>query len=317
MLLDAYPEALFQQDSSGWTPLHLTILHGGDEETILLLIRRGGKIVASVQSPYIGSPLHLACRHIAPLAVLEALVKANIEMVTAPNEYGTKPADLVWTQFLRQSRNKHVFNVVVRPDENRSDININHPSIKDLIERIKILLAAVSTAGRENQNQNEPLKIHDLVSNLPRLGDISPLLNIVVRLYPEQVRIMDQNGNYPLHLVARNPGIGQAPQLFSLGLPWSRDPMEIIVSSYPLAASVMDRNGNLPLHLALKTGQRKWGTELSSLVSAYSEALQLRDRETGLLPFQLAAVFPAKNDLDSLGTIFELLLACPHTVLLG
>lgn len=320
MLIDANPDALFEQDAEGWTPLHLTILYGGDEKTILLLIRHGGKTATSLQSPSVGSPLHLACRHTVPLAILEALVQANIDMATAPNENGTKPAEVVWSQFLRQNRDIRVFSAVVGPDDNGNDISIDHPAIQDLINRIKILLAAAKAEGQGNDNPHEALKLHDLVSNLPVLGDISPFLDIAVRLYPEQVTTSDKDGNYPLHLVASNPFTGGAIQQRPLGqlhcwIP--RDPIEVLVSSFPPAATYTDKNGDLPLHLALKSGQRQWGSGLSSLVLAYSDALQCRDRETGLFPFQLAAACQTSNDLECLGTIFELLVACPHVLRLG
>lgn len=325
LLIDANPDALFAQDAEGWTPLHLTILYGGDEETVLLLIRRGGKTAVSLQSPLAGSPLHLACRHTAPLAILEALVQANLDTATMPNESGTKPAELVWAQFLRQHKNFQIFSAVVDRDDNGNDVSIDHPAVKDLINRITILLAAAKAEGKKNGGTRGPcdaLKLHDLVSNLSDLGDISPFLDIAVRLYPEQVSITDANGNYPLHLVACNPqttcNVNQQ-QHFKKPMPFfvERDPIEVLVSSYPLAASFLDRNGDLPLHLAIKTGQRKWGKGLSLLVEAYPDALERRDPETGLFPFQLAAaVFPFGDDEECLGTIFELLVACPHVIVL-
>ena len=44
MLVDAHPRALLAQDTEGWTPIHLILLYGGDEEIALLLIRRGGRM---------------------------------------------------------------------------------------------------------------------------------------------------------------------------------------------------------------------------------------------------------------------------------
>jgi ankyrin repeat protein len=316
LLIDANPGALFAQDSEGWTPLHLTILYGGDEETVLLLIRRGGKTAASLQSPFAGSPLHLACRHSASLAILEALVQANLDMATAPNECGTTPAEVLWHQFLRQHKNLQVFAAVVDQNDNGNDVSIDHPAVKDLIDRIKILLAGAKAEGKDSVVPHDALQLHDLVSNLSSLGEISPFLDIAVRLYPEQVSTRDNNGNYPLHLVACNPQAGSSKDQFMKHVALvPRDPIEVLVSSYPLTASFKDKNGDLPLHLAIKTGQRKWGKGLSFLIEAYSDALQQKDRETGLFPFQLAAAFPFGNEEECLGTIFELLVACPHVIL--
>lgn len=325
LIIDANPDALLEQDEEGMTPLHLTILYGSDEQTVLLLIRRGGKMAASLQSPQVGSPLHLACRHGTPISVLEALVQANIDMATAPTESGTKPAEVVWSQFLRQCKNFRVFDVVVDSYDNGNEIKANHTALRDLVDRIKILFSAACSGsrrcngGREHQEQyTEELKLHDLISNLSILGDISPFLDIAVRLYPEQVSTMDQQGNFPLHLVACNPPTGLAGESSSLErylqttsfIP--RDPIEVLATSFPIAASVSGQYGDLPLHLALKNGRRKWGEGLSSLVQAFPFALERRDAETRFFPFQLASIYPVGSDLESLTTIFNLLLACPH-----
>ena len=63
MILDFNPNSLLCQDSEGWTPIHVVLLYGNDEETAIMLIRRGGKEAVSIQSPIVGSPLHLAFRH--------------------------------------------------------------------------------------------------------------------------------------------------------------------------------------------------------------------------------------------------------------
>jgi hypothetical protein len=317
LLIDANPDALLEQDEEGMTPLHLTILYGGDEQTVLLLIRRGGKIAASLQSPQVGSPLHLACRHNTSLSILEALVQANIDMATTPSETGAKPAEVVWSQFLRQFKNYQVFDAVVDADDSGNAINADHPGLRDLVDRINILFSAARAEERQDVQQHCELKIHDLISNLSLLGDISPFLDIAVRLYPNQVSTTDSQGNFPLHLVASNPRT--SPTVAPKFRPTSfvpRDPIEVLATSFPIAASIPGRCGDLPLHLALKSGQRKWGEGLSSLVKAFPFALERRDRGTGLFPFQLPVVFPVGNELESLDTIFELLVACPHVVAL-
>jgi len=320
LMIDANPDALFEQDEEGLTPLHLTILYGGDEQTVLLLIRRGGKMAASVLSPQVGSALHLACRHTTSLSILEALVRANNDMATTPSENGARPAEVIWRQFLRQHQhNFQIFDAVVHADDNGNDVRVDHPAFRDLVDRIKIIFLATRGEGCSDRQQHYELQIHDLVSDLSLLGDISPFWDIAVRLYPDQVSTTDSQGNFPLHLVARNPRTGlTSDQRFrptSSFVP--RDPIEVLATSYPIAASIPDQRGDLPLHLALKCGQRKWGEGLSSLVQAFPCALEQRDRETGLFPFQLPAVFLVGNELESLGTIYELLVSCPHVIRMG
>jgi hypothetical protein len=323
LLIDANPEALVQQDRQGRTPLHLTILNGGDEQTILLILRRGGKIAASLQSPRVGSPLHVACMFNTSPSIFEALVQANIDMATTPSgEKGFKPAELVLNRFfLRFKRNYTIVDADVDVNDNRKEIKRNHPALRDLVARITILLSA-TRAGKCRDNVRRhcgELNIHDLIANLSLLGNISPFLDIAVRLNPDQVSKTDNQGNFPLHLVVRNPSTSPPcapiyrPRKFFV----SRDPIEVLATYFPIAASIPDQCGDLPLHVALKSGERKWGDGLSSLVKAFPFALQRQDRGTGLFPFQLPVVFLVGSELDSLDTIFELLIACPIVVALG
>ncbi len=308
LLIDANPDALLLQDHDGLTPLHLAMSRRGDQDRILLLIHRGGKPPTLLQSHRIGTPLHLACSYKLPLATLEALVQVNRDLATVPNKAGFLPAEVVWIYFLRT--NNRLWNAVIVPKRNGNENSVDHSVIiKDLIDGIKILLKAAMAT----HDHYETLNLHDFVSNFYILGELSPFLDFLLCLYPEQAATLDRKGNYPLHLAARNPDtvcdtLCRVPRMWT-----PRDPIERLVSSYPFAARVPDLNGGLPLHLALKTGQRKWGEGLSSLVKAYPIALKQRDHETGLFPFQLAATFLEGDDSECLGTIFELLLACPYT----
>ncbi len=87
----------------------------------------------------------------------------------------------------------------------------------------------------------------------------------------------------------------------------------------PSDAKMPNQRGELPLHIATKSGQH-WSTGvIQDLISAYPEALSVRDEETDLFPFQIAAV---KHDLrygvdikeqneERLETIYQMLLKWP------
>lgn len=335
LLIDANPSALVAQDSEGWTPLHLTILYGGNEETVKLLIRRGGKIAVSLQSPYAGSPLHLACRHWTSLSIFEALVNANEAMATASNESGTKPAEVLWYQFLKNHHNNYRM-VTVRPSQattnetnhpnvtdtstqNNSTHETRNPAIEDLIRRMIILLSAAKGEVATSVDTAEPkLMLREVLLYQPILGDMTDFLDIVAHQYPDQLAAPDENGNLLLHLAASNPPEEKKKKYQpNSGNPRTtpqKDSLEILVTLYPAAASVANDRGEFPLHLALKTGRRQWGKSLSLVVEAFSAALELRDQETGLFPYQLACAYLPQNDNLTTETIFQLLVACPHVV---
>ncbi len=87
----------------------------------------------------------------------------------------------------------------------------------------------------------------------------------------------------------------------------------------PSDAKKQNQRGELPLHIAIKSGQC-WSTGvIPELISAYPESLSIRDKETDLFPFQIAAV---KHDFkygidvkeqseEKLETIYQMLLKWP------
>ena len=85
-LIDANPEALVQQDRQGRTPFHLTILNvGGDEQTILLSIRRVVKQRRHYKVRGRGHLFTWPCLSNTSPLIFEALLQANIDMATTPS----------------------------------------------------------------------------------------------------------------------------------------------------------------------------------------------------------------------------------------
>jgi hypothetical protein len=353
LLLDANPSALISQDAEGWTPIHLVLLYGGDEEIALLLIRRGGAPAASLPSPYVGTPLHLACRHGSCTKILEFLLSASPSLAWTPNETGTKPAAYVWNHFARNPANEGImkefhnmahWNISTRSTDNedsgfdgRDDIeNVTAArtasnTVGDLLDRMTLLVQAAtkeiasrdySCSGSDTKKVLSSSLVYDMMTYQSVLGDLSQILALVVRMFPSQAEYCDPlTHNLPLHVAASTPpGSNRSkagwirqysPRIID---PCKLDVIEILVRSNPLAAACVNQDQDGPLHLALTKGRRTWNTGISALVEAESDMLLLQDRATGLYPFQLAAAFPVGNETDALGTVLELLLACPHAI---
>lgn len=88
--------------------------------------------------------------------------------------------------------------------------------------------------------------------------------------------------------------------------------VNVLVHAHPQAAGIANRNGRLALHLALDRGKRTWNEGISKLVEAAPRALMTHDVETRFYPLQLAALnVQDEQDLESLSTVLNLLLACP------
>jgi ankyrin repeat protein len=310
LLLDANPSALVAQDTEGWTPIHLVLLYGGDENVAMLLIRRGGVPAASIQSRFIGSPLHLACRHGCSRSILKQLISANPLMASTANETGTKPAAFVWHQFVRTPKNEHVVRELRNTGGWVQGVGKDDSGILDLLERVTILLQA----AKQEDPDAPSILVHDLVSFQSELGSLSQFLSLAIQLFPEQVAHPDVLGNLALHMTAASsPSRVQLPPSLRV-MDHTKDPIDILARAFPSTAGTPNRNGEIPLHLALTKGRRTWRTGISTLVDVEPDSLLLRHQHLELYPFQLAAAFPAEDELESLETILELLLGCPHAL---
>jgi hypothetical protein len=338
LLLDANPKALLTQDSVGCTPLHTAIAQGGSEEVVLMLIRRGGIMGSSISSPLMGSPLCLACRHGVSINILKELLRYNALMATVSNEHGLKPCQLIWYHFERDPANFHIIKLLNEDDGDASSCNVSRKRARDeipksnathgLLERLRLILDGIQRRNGEDSPSRWPHMrslIWKMVEGQPNLGNLSNFLSIAVLVRPQELSIRDaMTGDFVLHLAASIPRIPEnAPPLMnrrhsSNACRRSRDSIDILVHEYPGAASVRNHEGHFPLHLALCEGRRTWRTGIASLTKASMEPLERRERRTGLYPFQLAAmsaVYPmGQSPEESLETILQLLLACPHVL---
>ena len=306
LILEANPAALLAQDSEGWTPIHLILLYGGDEDIALLLIRRGGTPAASVQSPFAGSPLHLACRHGSSIRIMEELIKANPYVATAENEHGIKPAEILLHQFLKNPKYQRLFQ---QEAEIMGEKN-NQSAMIELLQKLALLIQA----AKGEKMLVDKIHLHDMIRHQSQLGDLTPFLKIAVQVFPDQIERMERKGNSLLHITASIPVVPRSKILLRRPFDMHSDSIEILTRSFPAAASIVNDTGELPLHLALTKGRRTWRTGISILVEANSDALQVRDQRLNLYPFQLASAFPFGDDTESIETIFNLLTACPHAL---
>lgn len=305
-LVDAWPTALYQQDTEGWTPLHVSILYGSEEETTILLIRRGGRIGACLHSRYCGSALHLACRHGCSNAVLKELLRVSPNQVRVSNEAGATPANLMWKTFVRQH-------------------SVREPSeAQILLEQLSLLLDGSNGLPLETRPYPSLSRVMEFQN---RFADGTDFVSLLLRFHPAALQDL---GRFPLHraaayVVFKDKGaFGSIEGFVSPSAP--RDPLCVLVERLPpSAAGTMDHFGRMPLHFAVSDGQRRWRTgHLAELVQACPEACLHVDPVTGLFPFQLAAVpqsepprlccpqLEVRRDKLVLETIFELLRVCPE-----
>jgi hypothetical protein len=221
-------------------------------------------------------------------------------MVRIASESGTKPATLLWNEFAKNPSNEKVLH-------SKGTIDARNPAIIKFVDRIQLLLSAAT--GRDTESSHS-ISLHEVVALQSDL-DLSHIIPLVVRLYPNQTSTRDHDGNLVLHIAASSPVQQKQHQHMRFVV---QDAVDVLVNSFPTGARMPNREGRLPLHLALERGKRTWSTGVCTLVNAAPQTLMTRDVTTHLYPVQLAAIHEAEDDLESLSTIYELLLAWPSVL---
>jgi hypothetical protein len=192
---------------------------------------------------------------------------------------------------------------------------------------------------------------YQILNYQPEIGDLNDFLHVAISAFPEgQLRFVDpESGNWLLHAACSRPSSSrrrtqaQSHSSSSSGRPRNvpngagsatphcdtvdRDLIDVLIEAVPCAVGVKNKEGDYPLHLALIKGRKTWRSGISSLVKARSQLVQVRDRESGLFPFQAAAAVASSSfatqfisyiddssESEILETIFQLLLCCPHII---
>jgi ankyrin repeat protein len=296
ILVDCFPTALFLQDTEGWTPLHVNILYGSQEETTLLLIKRGGPLAASLHSKFVGSPLHLMCRH-GPMssATLQALVETHPEQVTTSNEVGNFAPNLLYKSFLR-----------------RHDLS-NRDDVQLLVHQLMIMVDAVYGKDENTATslQHQAPSLQQIILFQHNHAKETDLVRLVLYLYPHAAITRDVLGRLPIHLAAAQTTIAPTVRPTAPFFPETpRDALILLLEHSPkLAVEPDPTSGRLPLFAAISSAHRTFASGIHALLRAHPSALQEQDPVTNLFAYQLAAV-----SNPCLSTTYELLRTCPNVL---
>jgi hypothetical protein len=313
MVLEAHPNALFAQDAEGRTLLHVSIMYNvrSDDDTTRRIIRLGGRIGGCLHSRYVGSPLHLACRHSCPHEVLIELLKVSPNQVRV-RSVGMTPANLLWKAFVR------------------------HKSLKVLLEQLCLLLAP---------SKGSPILDHRVLPSFDqalafqqRYADETDFVRLVLLWF--HPRIIQDSFEFPHHTAAAYYATQRSMLSASIpGISAPPDPLKHVLDrltdkNLAAASASSDTLGRLPIHCAIATGKRSWRLGLlDQLIRLHLDGLLRRDPLTGMYPFQLAAMAneetpPIKSPAShhertlssaivALETVYQLLRKSPNVIRLA
>lgn len=197
-----------------------------------------------------------------------------------------------------------------RDDEAQSTFGI-------LLDRLALLIQFASS--RRLPCQTSTNLLHSACSlSLPKGPRLPlPVLELILWLHPEQLLTPDEKQNLPLHYVLSPSSSFSKADAASCDS-W-KEFVENLLSAAPESVQVADGNGRMPLHVALDSRHNNALTTtpeihlsrqhdiIQQLVELYPESIDIRDPESQLYPFMMAAACPS----PSLDSVFFLLHRSP------
>ena len=136
-----------------------------------------------------------------------------------------------------------------------------------------------------------------------------PLLKLVIKLFPHQLRLPDSaTGNLPLHLAASYLPITTNSEDLCEQI---HNVFECLITEYPEAAKIKNKQGYLPFQCAAKC-ERRWNQGSRQILEAYPEAIAQLDLCDTFFPTVLSFVGLHSNGL---GTLYGILCTRPSLII--
>jgi hypothetical protein len=248
------------------------------------------------------TPLHWAVRLSISNPVLTCLLRANPETAFWTDHQESSPLDLLWER--HQTPLLHTWRTERRKLLDETD---------NAWKRVLSVFRAVHEA-QTMETSEKFLPLH-VAASRPSPPCLFPLM---IQVYKKQLSEEDMDGRLPLTIACQHPEANQSCDVLTK--------IQLLLREYPAAAKHCDSwfVGRYPLHHALAS-RIKWDDGIHSLVQAFPMALSIRDPETRLFLFALAAVVPEKppsypdliKEVKLLSTIYSVLRADPSVLRLS
>lgn len=303
------PEYILVHNNAGYTPLQILCKNGRiDERIISTFAQMGGPEIFSVKDANGNTPLHSAMRKDVDVTSLRCLIRAFPDALLSRTIYGDLPLHLAC---LRKCSDEVIREVAMAT----SSGDVSPALVPNLAGQTPIGIAMgdftnlcqgdgrtcrVSAAYRPNQR-----RIFQVLSTLVKIIHYGPLrcqqqgtkdlsllracvvlhrqnirldpafIRQAIHIYPEEVKLADKDGNYPLHIEASIP-IEKMPLLdgtFCSGKSHSRmGILRILLEAYPNACAQRNKENEFPLGLMINAG-RLWGHTIAVALRAFPPAL--------------------------------------------
>ena len=310
------------QDEQGWTPLHVAILYGVEDDALLLIIQKcvQNENNALLMKNQMGwTPLLLALRYGSSTSVICALLEADTGTASISNMSGTSPLFMRWYAWEKLQKDVEKAGrptFILRNDDLNTPKDLNG-ALKTCWNEMTYLLKAssfyheidikrrdlVTTCSGEICRPFEDLNIWQLFMLHASIKHGAPInfIKLIMKMHPEQVERQDWGGNTPLHIAAGTEPFTSSEEYANL--------IQELIKAYPQAASKWNTLNRFPLNILLENGAT-WDSGVESVFRAAPDVVSTRDSESRMYPFMVSAT--SKSDCD---TIYALLRSNPATLL--
>ena len=276
------PEVFSVKDSNGNTPLHSAMRKDVDLESLRCLIRASPDALRC-RTTYGDLPLHLAClRKCSAEVVQEVAIAAccgDNSLAVVPNLAGQTPIGIAMGEFKGIYEDGNAVSATYRPNQQR----IFHV----LSTLVKIVHYGPIKCQQQGTKDLSLLKAC-VVLHRQNIRLDPAFIRQVIHMYPEEVKLVDEEGNYPLHIEASIPiekmslldGNCTGQSHHRMGI------LRILLEAYPTACSFRNKENYFPLGLMIQAG-RVWGHTIAVALRAFPPALHwykgLDDRFSAIL----------------------------------
>jgi len=341
-LSSACPQAVSMVDSNGMTPLHVACSSRNACPDSIRCLLRWVTDETMIQDLDGDTPLHVACRVGAPMEVLKLLLDSNPTALLVRDQEDLTPMQRLWVRHFVRLGEEPIRNI-----SKKEDFSIE---LWETWEKTELLLRYLYKSSFATSSSGTTFRVvHAAVANdCPR-----DIVRIATCLYPHQLLETDDFGRRPASVAAMAPlfkvhdltfrgysyinGVGhvgnsgpdtEASNSIEPHLAIQMDGtiievpsvLEILVKAEPSVACedwVGPSFSSPLLHLALVHG-KGWNDGVKSIVEANPDAVSVRDSQSGLMPFMLAAASSGGSLMSpahQITTILELLKRAPELVI--
>ncbi|GFH59821.1 hypothetical protein CTEN210_16297 [Chaetoceros tenuissimus] len=306
MILDAYPEGARHIDKEGRIPLHKVQSIPIARELIKVYPDGLG-----IRSSFGRLPLHDAVsdNSIPPEVVEELIVQGRAQKIGTQCGDGNYCGGVLVKDGVGEMPIKILFRRLLFSSKSTKDglvIDSDSPLWTKLCIIARASYLAINEFPKDWKSKEIPL-LHTLVE----FGGHVDIIQHALDLYPHEILMRDSKGRTPLCIASETVDNGD-----HTGIKTREGVIDVLLDarrSGKEAAKMVNHEQRLPLHVAVEKG-RSWHNGVETIVNAEPMALQTRDMQTGLYPFQLAAIQSFNWDNADINTVYSLLYANPDVM---